>query len=185
MTVIGLDLSGSPIRKTGFAIISGRNIELGTLKTDDEIIGLCLKRNPEIVAIDAPLSMPKSGCLRSSDREMIRRGLRVFPPTFSGMISLTRRGISISSSLGSAGIKVIEVHPRSSGILLFRSCKREDWIRGMRKMGFYPKPAKTEHEIDACLAAITGYLHLRGRTKTVGCHEEGEMVIPSAPLQER
>lgn len=175
--VAGLDLAGSERRPTGFAVLRGRRFSTGTLLTDRELLEFCEGCRPSLIAIDAPLNFPDEGSLRPCDRELISRGLRVFPPTFAGMRKLTERGIRISSLLRSAGLEVIEVHPRTSGVLIFGAPERSVWLRRLRLAGFRLDPA-SDHEVDAAISALTALLHLRGLTEVVG-GEGGAIVIPA------
>ncbi|MEM2874640.1 MAG: DUF429 domain-containing protein [Candidatus Hadarchaeales archaeon] len=181
MRVVGIDLAGNPNRDTGIAVLSRRSFRTATLHEDEEIIELCSEEDPSIVAIDAPLTMPSSGNLRRADVELIKMGFRVFPPTFGGMLSLTNRGIQLSNLLRLRKIKIIEIHPRTSGLILFGTNRREAWLRELRRMGFRFGDMKSRHEVDACMAALTGWLHLRGFSETVGDPREGEIVIPLPP----
>jgi predicted nuclease with RNAse H fold len=178
MKALGLDLAGSPSRETGYAVIFRRSLRSGILHTDDEIIDMCCAEAPEIIAVDAPLSMPRSGSLRKADRLLMGMGLRVLPPTFGGMLSLTRRGIELSGMLRSRNFEVIEIHPRTSGMILFGTDERSVWLGRIKKMGFRLRVGKTAHEADACMAALTGYLHMKKLTEKIGDPEEGEIVIP-------
>ncbi|MCS7131383.1 MAG: DUF429 domain-containing protein, partial [Hadesarchaea archaeon] len=119
MRVVGIDLAGTSTNPTGFASLQRRAFKTGLVYRDDEIIKLCERLSPAVIAIDAPLSLPERGNLRSADASLIHRGLRVFPPTFAGMRVLTSRGMRIASSLRAIGFRVIEVHPRTSGVILF------------------------------------------------------------------
>lgn len=184
MEIVGLDLSGSERRPTGFAILRGKRILTGEAAGDLELFEICGRPVVSLVAIDAPLSFPVRGALRPCDRMMISRGLRVFPPTFGGMRMLTERGVRISSHLRDLGVKVIEVHPRSSGVLIFGKPDRSVWVRGLRRAGFALSP-KSDHEVDAAVSAITGLLHLRGLTEVVGDGRTGEIVIPARGVSPR
>lgn len=176
MRVAGIDLSGSERRPTGLAFLEGRRCLTTTVFSDNEILEQCLRRKASLIAIDAPLSFPREGNLRLCDRVLISRGLRVFPPTFGGMRKLTERGIRISSILRSSGFDVIEVHPRTSGILIFGSPDRKKWVAKLVAAGFKISPS-SDHEIDAILSALTALLHLKGFTETVG-GEDGSIIVP-------
>ena len=100
--VIGIDLAASNKNPTGWAILKNKNVKTQLLYTDNEILENTLQNQPEIVAIDAPLSLPKNGeFFRKTDKEMIRKGYRVLPPNFPAMKKLTLRAIRLN--------KIIEV----------------------------------------------------------------------------
>jgi predicted nuclease with RNAse H fold len=179
MKFIGIDLSGRPANPSGFALLSGRTLTTRHVYSDGEMIELCAKEKPAIVSIDAPLSLPRLGNLRKADLSLIKRGLRVFPPTFAGMRSLTERGIRLAGELQRKKIRVIEVHPRTSGVILFGTPDREMWAAGLKRMGFRLKGGKSKHEVDAAVAALTGALHRRGKTEVIGDAREGAIIIPT------
>lgn len=175
--VIGIDLAGSPANPSGFAVLSGHTFHTRLVHSDQEIVNLCLKEEPTLVAIDAPLSSPARENIRKADTELIKRGLRVFPPTFAGMRLLTKRGIRLAKKLRSRKIWVIEIHPRTSGVILFKTADRTKWVKKIKKMGFCFERDGSKHETDAALAALSGMLHLRKKTEVVG-DMRGKIVIP-------
>lgn len=176
---MGIDLAGKETKPSGFAILAGREFSTGLVHTDAGIIELCTRERPSVVAIDAPLSLPVRGSLRAADRSLIERGLRVFPPTFAGMRSLTERGIRLARKLRERGFEVIEIHPRTSGVILFGEPDRELWVENLRKRGWRIGSGLSVHEIDAVMAALTGYLYIRRETEAVGEEAEGTITVPS------
>ncbi len=178
--VVGLDLAGKETRPTGVAVLTPDSLDCLTLFSDEEIVGFIASNAPDLVAIDAPLSKPNSGWLRDSDRELIRKGLRVLPPLLGPMRSLTERGIRLAAELRALGIRVVEVHPGSTARVLgvprttagvLEALKREGISAGLSagRIG-------TIHEADAALAALTGALLLMGRAEFVG--GSGGIVLP-------
>lgn len=182
MKVLGIDLAGKGANPSGLALFSGDEVETKLVKTDGEILELCRDECPALVAIDAPLSLPSEGNLRQADSQLIKRGHRVFPPTFGGMKLLTERGIRLAKKLRDRGFEVIEIHPRTSGKILFGTPEREIWVSELERMGLKLRPNISEHEIDGILAALTARLHLKGKTEEVGDSAEGVMVIPRGRL---
>ena len=115
--VAGIDLAAKNNRCSGYAVIELTNnyatlTKLKCLYMNDEIVNEVVNDGVSLVAIDAPIT--NNPTMREVDREMIRRGFRVFPPSFKWMKSLSLRAYSIYSKLISLGINVIETHPRSS-----------------------------------------------------------------------
>jgi len=176
--VIGIDLAGRETNPSGFAVISDGRLRTGLIYSDEEIENLCAQERPDVVAIDAPLSLPERGGLREADASLIKRGFRVLPPALGGMKSLTERGMRLTSELRAKGVKVIEIHPRTSGTVLFGKPLRQTWVRELEKCGVRLAEGASEHEIDAAIAALTGVLHLWGKTEEVGEAREGVIVIP-------
>lgn len=172
VTFVGIDLAALPKNPTGVAAYDGR-FECSTLYGDVEIIDYVLGRRPEAVAIDAPLSLPFGRCcfndsccgprkIRTCDRILISMGYRVFPPGYSFMKELTMRGIGLRRRLEPEGIKVIEVHPRTTKRIL--------------GLGHFVE-ANNEHEDDACAAALTAYLYSEGKCREIA-GSDGATVIP-------
>jgi uncharacterized protein len=170
----GIDLAALPHNQTGVCLCDGELFEPGTLYGDDAILRYLQEHKPRIVAIDAPLTLPRGRCcfndeccgtrkIRECDRRLIARGHRVFPPGFSFMKQLTLRGKSLKDRL--EGYEVIEVHPRTTMRIL-----------GPRE---FPK-ARTEHERDACAAALCAFLYAAGKCEVLG-DDEGVIVIPRSP----
>lgn len=89
-----------------------------------------------------------------------------------GMKMLTLRGIELAQEL-KKDFQVIETHPRTSQKQLAIKDIKKDLSR------IYKLPNDpTEHELDALLAAVTGYLYLKGKCIELGDPEEGVIVIP-------
>lgn len=181
--VIGIDLAGTENRKTGWALLHGCKVKILTFYSDDEILRKTLESKPLLVAIDAPLTLPKSGKMRLADREMKKLGYSVLPPLFPGMKELTLRGMRLASKMRENGIRVIEVHPTSSRkALRLPVVKDVEEIRfTLIKLGIkgdIEKDKITIHELDAVMAALTAKLHLDGKTIKVGNEKEGYIIIP-------
>jgi len=182
MQVIGIDLSGDSCNPTGWALLHDAIFRVKELYEDSEILLETVSAKPTLVAIDAPLTLPKKGFMRSVDQEMRRRGYQVFPPSFKGMKMLTERAGRLVKKLEETKITVIEVHPLSTRRALRMSLR--NWKRIQEeflKMGFsgdFQKTQLTTHEIDAMTAALTANLHIQGVTESVGDTNEGFIIIP-------
>lgn len=154
------------------------------LHKDSEILRLSTQQSPDLIAIDAPLSLPKKGKLRKAERDMQRKGYAVLPPKFPSMKTLTLRGIKLLEKFSEFELKsrVIEVHPGSTRKAL--QIPTKDWekiqviLTHMGLKGELQVRMLTPHEIDAVTAALTGYLHLKGETELIGSDEEGFIVVP-------
>jgi len=181
--IIGIDLAGIPKNPTGWALWKNKVISTCHLYENKEILEQLTKIKPDLVAIDAPLSLPKKGAMRKSDREMHRRGYPVFPPRFPAMEKLTLRARKITQQIKREESHIIEVHPKSTRKALKMSPK--DWkeiqsiFLQLGLEGDLKTRVLTPHEIDAITAALTGYLHLQGKTESIGNEEEGYIVVPT------
>jgi predicted nuclease with RNAse H fold len=149
---------------------------------DDQILEAIVQNKPEIIAVDAPFSLPKKGILRKADREMIRKGYRVFPPKLPAMRTLTMRAMKLNKLIGKKGFETIEVHPTSTCKAL--NLPQKDWgkiqtlLMQIRLEGDLKAHILTPHEIDAVIAALTAHLYMRNQTEAVGDEEEGCIIIP-------
>jgi len=108
MLVIGLDLAGVATRPTGFCILRDMKAETFLAYKDEEITSKVEKIDPQIVAVDAPLSLPKGRKtieertkihLRECDKELLTRRIRFFPVTLGPMRKLTCRGMNLREIL--------------------------------------------------------------------------------------
>jgi predicted nuclease with RNAse H fold len=192
MFFAGIDLAGVETRPSGFAILDEfLNAKTMILNTDVEIIGRVSHFNPLVVAIDAPLSLPRGRIslevrsnihLRDCDRELLKRGIRFFPVTLGPMRSLTERGIRLRRVLESSGFKVIEVYPggaqdilkiprKSSGVERLRKGLTNLRIKGLEGV-------ETHHELDAVTAALVAKMFYDGDYEAYGDPDEGLIVMP-------
>lgn len=181
MKALGIDLAGKDENPTGLSVLGDNIINSDIVHTDGEIVNSCESEDPHVVAIDAPLSLPKNRGLRECDTKLVERGYRVLPPLLGGMEALTHRGIKLARVLQDKKFEVIEVHPLTSGKILFETSSRKEWISELSRENWEVDLEMNEHEIDSAIAAFTGYLHLKGKTKRVG-GEEGSIVIPRDSL---
>ncbi len=183
--VVGIDLAGSEANPSGWALLEGPRASTTLLRTDEELIETTLNARPALVAIDAPLSLPRTGYTRRVDREMHKLGLHVLPPLFPAMKKLTLRGMRLAETLGARELSVIEVHPASTRKVLGLPVKGKRAVQeALLKAGLSGDLAARElsmHELDAITAAITASLHLLGLSELVG-DEEGEICIPRRGL---
>lgn len=190
MIVVGIDLAGVETRPTGFCILDGMNAQTSLLYTDNEIIQEVKKAKPKIVAIDAPLSLPKGRKsieekshihLRECDRELLKRKIKFFPITLGPMRKLTKRGINLKQKLEEEGFKVIEVYPGGAQDVLKIPRKQKGLGKltfGLKNLGIKGlKKGMSDHELDAVTCALVGKLFLEGKTETFGDPTNG-IVMP-------
>ena len=180
--VIGIDLAAKPENPTGLAIWKGKAIKTSLAYTDQEILENITCNKPTLTAIDAPLNLPKRGILRKAEKEMIKRGYRIFPPKLPAMEKLTIRAVKLNTLIAEKGYKTIEVHPTSTRKALNMPTK--DWtkIQLILNSMALGKDLKTRtqssHEIDAIIAALTARLYLQDRTESVGDKTGGYIIVP-------
>lgn len=161
----GVDLSGTPKRPTGIAIVrEGALIYADKVFYDDEIIDILRRYGTCLVAIDAPLSMAKT--YRKVDLAMKKRGFKVLPPGWRGMRILTLRAMRIKRILEAMGIKVIETHPSSA----IKSSGLHDIVKLIE---FFVKVydrsfmTKGKDVVDAVIAACVAWSYVQGRSMMV------------------
>lgn len=193
MKVVGLDLSGSIKRGSGVCFINGLNLETFILYSDEEILDKVSLFNARLVAIDAPLSLPRGRRsledrggphLRECDKELLRRKIRFFPLTLGPMRKLTERGINLKRKLEERGFKVIEVYPGGAQDV-WRFPRKSESLEGLRaglkNVGFKGDFSKMSHdELDAVTAALVGVLYLIGECEEYGDRSEGTIVMPKS-----
>jgi len=192
--VVGLDLAGSPTRNTGICLLKGMTVpSYATVYSDDEILAFIEAARPDLVAIDAPLSLPpgrksiedrQGEHFRDCDRELLKLGIRFFPITLGPMRLLTTRGIRLKKRLARLGFKVIEIYPGAAQDL-WKIARKQKGLprlrRGLEKLGLIGL-AKTMNgdELDAVTGAMVGRLYLKGRAEVLGNFRQGAIVIPMA-----
>jgi len=181
--ITGIDLAGAEKNPTGWALWKNKAIFTCHLYKNQEILEHLTKFEPTLIAIDAPLSLPKKGAMRKADKEMHRRGYPVFPPRFPAMEKLTLRAMKITQQIKREELHIIEVHPTSTRKAL--KIPTKDWEKiqniflHMGLKGDLKTCVLTSHEIDAVTAALTGYLYLQGKAELIGNEEEGYIVVPT------
>lgn len=191
MLVLGVDLAGSEKRNTGICIMDDQlNAETFIVHTDEEILKVIEEVKPQIVAIDAPLTLPhgrkslkrrENVHLRECDRKLLEMGIKFFPVTLGPMRKLTERGIKLKDKIEKMGYKVIEVYPGGAQDLLGipRKSKGVETLRnGLLKLGIKGIREKASaDELDAVTAAYVAILYLKGETLQLS-GKDGTIVMP-------
>ena len=174
MRVLGVDLAGSPLRETGICVVEDGSVaRLATVYSDQEILDIFISHRPKLVAIDAPLSMPRSR-LRRIEKDLRKLHIRFFPPKgMRPMEMLTKRAIKLKKKLKN----VIEVYPGGAkdvlGIPRKTFSKEYAFLADRISVA---KPAN-EHELDAMWCAWLAREHLLGKTFKIGT-EKNFLVLP-------
>jgi len=190
--VVGLDLSGSEFRPTGFCIMDDNfNAITKVLFKDEEIIEETIRNKPDLIAIDAPLSLPKGRFsleersnihLRECDRELLRLKIKFFPLTLGPMRKLTERGIMLKNFFISKGLRVIEAYPGGAQDMLKLPRKSKginELIKGLKSLNIRGIRENITHdELDAITCAYVGIKYLQGEYLAIGDPEEGLIILP-------
>jgi len=198
--IVGIDLTGSESRPSGWALLQGATVITGMLASTEEILDRTLACRPRVVSIDSPLSLPVGrdctedscdcrslGITRECERILKRRGVNVYPCLIQSMQALTRRGMQIAERLRAAGVEVIESYPGAAQDIMRIPRKRASQtqlrgglerfgLRGMRAAG-----AMTHDELDAVTSAVVGSFFLADLHEALGNDREGHLIIPSIP----
>lgn len=196
MIASGIDLAGVQKRPSGFCVVDTDSMHATTrlLYTDIDLVKAVEESNPAVVAIDAPLSIPKGRRsleerspihLRECDRELLKRGIKFFPVTLGPMRKLTARGISLMEELRRQGFRVIEVYPggaqdilgiprKQRGLSQLRLALERLGVKGLRE-------GMSDHELDAVTSALVAKMYLEGNYTALGDPQEGLMIMPRGP----
>ncbi|MCD6483434.1 MAG: DUF429 domain-containing protein [Candidatus Aenigmarchaeota archaeon] len=195
MNFMGIDLAGSENRNTGICVMdsSFRIIHLSVKHTDEEIINIVERCKPKIIAIDAPLSLPKgrkdidinNGIhFRKCDLELRRMRIKFFPITLGPMRMLTKRGMRLKMTLEKMKYKVIETFPGAVQDILGipRKTKGIEKLRsGLIEFGIKNIPENATHdELDAITCAIIAKYYHDGTYLEIGDPDEGTIILPKS-----
>jgi predicted nuclease with RNAse H fold len=189
--VVGIDLAGSPRRSTGVCILSGTRVQTQVAFSDEEILDSMNRVRPDLVPIDAPLSLPngrktihdRSGeHFRECDRELKRRRIRFFPITLGPMRMLTERGLALKAKIEAMGYRTVECFPGGAQDVwgIPRQHRDLEGLRaGLKTLGVKGlTDSATSDELDAVTAALVGRWFLLGRGEMLG--GKGGIVMPIA-----
>jgi predicted nuclease with RNAse H fold len=192
MEAIGIDLAGVESRPTGFCLMDA-NLLASTclLYNDREIIHKTVKCKPDVVAIDAPLSLPRGReslwkrsnvHLRECDRELLKMKIKFFPLTIGPMRQLTERGMRLKAELENRGMTVIETYPGAAQDILHIPRKGKGLNRleeGLISIGIKGlMPGMSADALDAVTCAFVGVKYLGGEHRAIGDPDEIQMILP-------
>lgn len=189
--IIGIDLAGVPSRPTGVCILGGLKANTFILYSDQEILDCIEEERPDIVTVDAPLTLPPSRKsieernglhFRPCDLELRRRKIPFFPITLGPMRKLTERGIRLRYSLEERGIDVVEVYPGGAqDVLGIPRIKHSlsGLYQGLKHLGIKGlRKGISGHELDAATAAYVGVIFLNGEAEIYGDFSSGAIIMP-------
>jgi predicted nuclease with RNAse H fold len=209
-TFFGIDLTSTEAKPSACLGLDGKSqlVYFGFLTENRDIIALLNFYSPQVIAIDAPLSLPLGLCCleescpcqpkfsrknRQCDRELRQQGIPCYPTTKKTFVKdLIYRGIELKTSIGrevkQAG-QVIEVYPFASKVRLFgETVPRKTTKEGMSFLrdklgeilpGLKPYLDMFNHDLcDAAVAAYTALLYHQNRVEALGTSKEGLIFIP-------
>lgn len=140
---------------------------------------------PDIIFIDAPLSLPGVYFGNGSDffYRQCDRELQAMSPMFLG--GLTARAMKLARDWREQNMQVIETYPKMVWNEITSRASKDDfqeviqWITNYLKQNSLPALAAqphNRHQTDALLAWIAGYRYLAGIALRVGLENEGQIV---------
>lgn len=196
--IVGIDLTGSEARPTGWCLLEGAKATTETISSDADLIERTMSASPDLVSIDSPLCLPfgrqtvfdddptreEIGIMRFCERELKRRGVNVYPCLLPSMQKLTARGIRLAAIFRSHGLPVIESYPGAAQDVMRipRKGAGEKWLKlGLKGFGIRGKYATskvTHDELDAITSALVGTFHLADLSEGLGTANEPPLIIP-------
>src|SRR5712691_11028626 len=188
--IVGIDLTGSEKRATGWALMDGAGAITKSTRTDEELIRETLAARPDLVSIDSPLSLPEGygapgvPIYRKCELALKRMGISVFWCLLPSMEMLTRRGIRLADELRKAGCKVIESYPGAAQDILGIPRKKaslEELKRGLFRAGItgdFVTADITHDEVDAITSALVGLFYLADDYIALGTAAEDYLIVP-------
>lgn len=138
--------------------------------------------------IDAPLSFPVRGAFRECERLLLKMGIRLFPSGAPFFRKVALRGMEIAEELYSKGIRVYEVYPYATRVILgiapkAKKSKKDGLVEISKALSKWIEvDAVTHDEVDAVIAALTVKLYEEGRgVKLDGI--DGSIIVPAGNVQ--
>ena len=205
LRVVGIDLTGSERRASGWCLTVGPHATTALVHSDEELIQRTLESHPDLVSIDSPLSLPtgrtsvsdddpgraSAGIMRRCERILRQRGVSVYPCLIPSMQRLTERGMQLATTLRSRGVPVIESYPGAAQDILSIPRKRaslELLSSGLSDFGLvgpWTNETATHDELDAITSSLVGLFFWAGRFEALGNEEEGYLIVPALKPDEQ
>lgn len=199
--IIGIDLTGSEDKESGWAYMVANRVRCKRIKSDSEIIESIKQYNPDIVSIDSPLAYPKGRCcsrkdcdcskygiMRNSERLLRHFGITVYPCLIDSMVNLTTRGMKLAKILRNMGYTVIESYPgvAQDVLMIPRKGKTVEEFYHLKQglvsfgiVGDLIDNSDISHdEVDAITSALVGYFYLNEQYVGLGNEEEDYLIVP-------
>ena len=198
LRVVGIDITGSEERPSGWAALRGDRAHTEMIHTDLELVFKTVREAPDVVSIDSPLSLPvgrisvfdddpgrgKHGIMRWCERELKRRGVNVYPCLIPSMQRVTERGIRLANAFRALGVPVIESYPGAAQDIMDIPRKRAGLpylAKGLADFGVtgpFAEGTATHDELDAITSAVVGLFFWSGRFERLGNEDEDYLIIP-------
>lgn len=199
--IVGIDLTGSEEKESGWAYMVGTQVSCRRIKSDRELIESIVELKPDVVSIDSPLAYPKGRCcakkdcacskygiMRKSERMLRHFGITVYPCLIDSMVNLTTRGMKLAKTLRDMGYTVIESYPGVAQDILMipRKGKTNEQFKhlkqGLASFGIagdlLDKPNISHDEVDAITSSLVGYFYLNGQYVGLGNEDEDYLIVP-------
>ena len=192
--IVGIDLTGSEKRATGWALMAGADTVTKSLSTDDQLFAETVAAAPDLVSIDSPLSLPEgwtdpnTSCgnpiYRKCELALKRMGISVFWCLLPTMKGLTTRGMRLTQRFRTAGLKVIESYPGAAQDLLGiprKGSSLEELKWGLSRAGHegeFLHGKVTHDEVDAITSALVGLFYLADDYIALGNAAEDYLIVP-------
>lgn len=199
--IIGIDLTGSEEKASGWAYMESNKVQCRKIKSDKEIVESITRLNPDIISIDSPLAYPKGRCccrkdcdcskygiMRKSEKMLRHFGITVYPCLIDSMIALTTRGMNLAKQLRKMGYTVIESYPgvAQDVLMIPRKGKTVEQFhhlkQGLESFGIVGDLVSNPHishdEVDAITSALVGYFYLNGQYVALGNDDEDYLIVP-------
>jgi len=209
-TFFGIDLTSTEAKPSDCLGLDSKFhlVYLGSLTENRDIVALLNFYSPQVVAIDAPLSLPLGLCCleescsckpkfprknRQCEQELRQQGIPCYPTSKRTFVKdLIYRGIELKTRIGceikQAG-QIIEVYPFASKVRLFgKTIPRKTTKQGISfirdKLENILPDLKQYSDMldpnfcDAAVAAYTALLHYQNKVDFLGNSEEGVIIIP-------
>lgn len=211
MSILGINLRTTSKYPSEVVVLTreGQLRFLGSFKEERELFQIAGTCNPSVIAIGAPLTLPRGLCClemscpcdststhmkgRQLEQDLSKMNIGCFVTNKSSIMrDLIYRSVSLNKQMIVGGYKVIEVYPYASKVLLFGdSVPRK---RAASSLPFLRERLSdlidglevvsgclTQGACNAALNAYTGFLHKNKDTDVLGNLEEGILVIPKLP----
>jgi uncharacterized protein YprB with RNaseH-like and TPR domain/predicted nuclease with RNAse H fold len=192
--IVGIDLTGSEKRATGWALMQGADATTKSLSTDEELFNETMAARPDLVSIDSPLSLPEgwtdpdTPCghpiYRKCELALKRMGISVFWCLLPTMKGLTTRGMRLTQRMRAAGLNVIESYPGAAQDLLGiprKGSSLEELKWGLSRAGIqgpFLHNKVTHDEVDAITSALVGLFYLADDYIALGNAAEDYLIVP-------